>query len=223
MKRLIAILALCAVVAPAAAQNTDCTLIMPAHPLTAAGLATPYQLTATDPAKGPCNQANTAQSAFVQAAVIDRATGQISVYSPLVIDAGTQPAAPPVVPVLPAVVVAVVLLLEEPGRRPLDQRAVCAATLSGLRMAAAGALEPADQHVVGGVQEEDADPVAPGDETVDGGEHVVQVASAPAHHERDPFHLGAGPVDQLRHLGDQGGRHVVDDEPSQVLEGGGRR
>jgi hypothetical protein len=31
---------------------------------------------------------------------------------------------------------AVVLLLEEPGRRPLDQRAVCAATLSGLRMAA---------------------------------------------------------------------------------------
>lgn len=32
---------------------------------------------------------------------------------------------------------AVVLLLEEPGRRPLDQRAVCAATLSGLRMAAA--------------------------------------------------------------------------------------
>ena len=31
---------------------------------------------------------------------------------------------------------AVVLLLEEPGR-PLDQRAVCAATLSGLRMAAA--------------------------------------------------------------------------------------
>ena len=32
---------------------------------------------------------------------------------------------------------AVVLLLEEPGRRPLDRRAVCAATLSGLRMAAA--------------------------------------------------------------------------------------
>jgi hypothetical protein len=31
---------------------------------------------------------------------------------------------------------AVVLLLEEPGR-PLDRRAVCAATLSGLRMAAA--------------------------------------------------------------------------------------
>ena len=32
---------------------------------------------------------------------------------------------------------AVVLLLEEPGRRPLDQRAVCTATLSGLRLAAA--------------------------------------------------------------------------------------
>jgi DNA-binding CsgD family transcriptional regulator len=32
---------------------------------------------------------------------------------------------------------AVALLLEEPGRRPLDRRAVCAATLSGLRMVAA--------------------------------------------------------------------------------------
>lgn len=86
----------------APALNTNCTLIVPANPLTAQGLATPYQLTATDPADGPCNEANANQTAFVQGAVIDPATGQISVYNPLVIDAGTAPAIAPVVPSLPA-------------------------------------------------------------------------------------------------------------------------
>jgi hypothetical protein len=81
--------------------NMDCTLIIPRAPLTPAGLATPYQLTATDPANGPCNESNTAQSTFVSAAIFDPATGNISIYSPLVIDKGTTPAAPPVVPVLP--------------------------------------------------------------------------------------------------------------------------
>ena len=84
------------------APNADCTLIVPANPLSATGLATPYQLVATDPAGGPCNETNTAQAAFVQAAIFDPATGQIAVYHPLVIDAGTQPAVAPVVPVLPA-------------------------------------------------------------------------------------------------------------------------
>jgi hypothetical protein len=86
----------------AATVNMNCTLIVPANPLTAAGLGTPYQLTATNPADGPCNEANANQSAFVQAAVIDPATGQISVYNPLVIDQGTTPAVAPVVPALPA-------------------------------------------------------------------------------------------------------------------------
>lgn len=85
----------------AEALNGDCTLIVPANPLTAQGLATPYQLVATDPDNGPCNEANAGQAAFVQAAVIDPASGQISVYDPLVIDQGTQPAMPPVVPNLP--------------------------------------------------------------------------------------------------------------------------
>ena len=85
-----------------AAVNPNCTLIVPANPLTAQGLATAYQLTATNPADGPCNEANAGQTAFVQGAVIDPATGQISVYNPLVVDAGTQPAATPVVPALPA-------------------------------------------------------------------------------------------------------------------------
>ena len=86
----------------AAVPNTNCTLIVPANPLTAQGLATPYQLTATDPAAGPCNEANANQTAFVQGAVLDPATGQISVYNPLVIDAGTQAAVTPTVPTLPA-------------------------------------------------------------------------------------------------------------------------
>jgi hypothetical protein len=85
----------------AANINGDCTLIVPANPLTAQGLATPYQLVATNPANGPCHEANKAQAAFVQGAVIDPATGAISIYNPLVIDQGTQPAAQPIVPALP--------------------------------------------------------------------------------------------------------------------------
>ena len=84
-----------------AAVNGDCTLIVPAQPLTAQGLATPYQLVATNPNNGPCNEANAAQSAFVQAAIIDPNTGKIAVYDPLVDDQGTQPAIAPVVPKLP--------------------------------------------------------------------------------------------------------------------------
>jgi hypothetical protein len=84
------------------AVDMNCTLIVPANPLSAQGLATPYQLTATDPAAGPCNEANSNQTAFVQGAVLNPATGQISVYDPLVVDAGTQPAVAPVVPTLPA-------------------------------------------------------------------------------------------------------------------------
>ena len=91
-----------AAAAAAAAPNPDCTLIVPQNPLTAKGLSTPFQLTATDPNGGPCNEANTAQSAFVEAAVFDPATSQISIYHPLVIDQGTKPAAAPVVPTLPA-------------------------------------------------------------------------------------------------------------------------
>ena len=75
---------------------------MPANPLTAQGLATPYQLTATDPAAGPCDEANNSQTAFVQGAVLDPATGQISIYDPVVVDAGAQPEVAPVVPNLPA-------------------------------------------------------------------------------------------------------------------------
>ncbi|MFI9363384.1 hypothetical protein ACIG5E_20350 [Kitasatospora sp. NPDC053057] len=82
--------------------NPNCTIKVPANPLTAQGLATPYTLEAADPAQGACHESNGNQSAFVQATVLDPATGAVSVYSPLVIDQGTVPAVAPVVPVLPA-------------------------------------------------------------------------------------------------------------------------
>jgi len=76
-------------------QMVNCTLTVPANPLTAQGLATPYQL------GGGCDEANKMQAAFVQGAVIDPA-GNISIYNPLVVNQGQQPAVAPVVPTIPA-------------------------------------------------------------------------------------------------------------------------
>jgi hypothetical protein len=85
----------------ATAQNANCALVVPPNPLSAEGLATPYYLTALDPADGPCNQANPDQTTFVQGAIIDLDTGRGFVYNPLVIDLGTRPLIAPVVPRLP--------------------------------------------------------------------------------------------------------------------------
>ena len=94
-----------ATAAPAAA-SVSCVLIVPANPLTAPGLATPFQLTGPDgmsPQASGCTMANFANlGAFVQATIFDPATGALSTYEPLVITQGTQPAAAPVVPTLPA-------------------------------------------------------------------------------------------------------------------------
>ncbi|MDB6103743.1 MAG: hypothetical protein JWO52_3742 [Gammaproteobacteria bacterium] len=86
---------------PPAVPNPNCTLIVPKNALTAAGLATPFQLTATDPGQGACNESNSAQAAFVQGAIFDPATGAISIYNPVVVDKGDNPLVPPVVPTLP--------------------------------------------------------------------------------------------------------------------------
>ena len=92
--------------AAAAAANVSCDIVVPANPLTAQGLATPYQLTGPNgmtPAASGCTMANFANlGAFVQATILDPATGALSVYEPLVVTKGTQPAAAPVVPTLPA-------------------------------------------------------------------------------------------------------------------------
>jgi hypothetical protein len=89
-------------VAAAAVPNPDCTLVVPPNPLSAAGLATPYQLSAADAAGGQCREADAATATFVQATIVDPATGRLSVYNPLVLDAGTRPAIAPVVPKLAA-------------------------------------------------------------------------------------------------------------------------
>ena len=92
--------------AAAAAANVSCNIIVPANPLTAQGLSTPYQLTGPNgmsPAASGCTMANFANlGAFVQATILDPATGALSVYEPLVITQDTLPALPPVVPTLPA-------------------------------------------------------------------------------------------------------------------------
>jgi hypothetical protein len=75
-----------------------CQLQVPAHKLTAKGLASVYVLS------GPgCSESNPNTAAFVEATIIDPATGQLYVYHPLVVDAAHMlPAAPPVLPKLPA-------------------------------------------------------------------------------------------------------------------------
>jgi len=86
--------------------NVNCDIIVPANPLSAQGLATPYQLTGTDgmtPIQSGCQMSNAANlGAFVQATILNPATGQLSVYDPLVITQGTTPAVAPTVPTLPA-------------------------------------------------------------------------------------------------------------------------
>jgi hypothetical protein len=90
----------------AAATNVNCNIIVPADPLSAQGLATPYQLTGPNgmtPVQSGCNMANAANlGAFVQATILNLQTGQLSVYDPLVITQGTTPAVTPTVPTLPA-------------------------------------------------------------------------------------------------------------------------
>jgi hypothetical protein len=100
-----------ALTAPAAGvdSNTTCDIIVPANPLSAQGLATPYQLTGPNgmtPAQSGCEMSNGAKlGAFVQATILDPATGALSVYEPLVITQGTKPDTPGMKldpPVIPA-------------------------------------------------------------------------------------------------------------------------
>ena len=87
------------------AVEDTCDIIVPAHPLTAKGLATPFQLTGAaggSPAATGCQMVNSLNlGAFVQATILDPRTGKLYVYNPLVITAGTTPAVKPVVPKLP--------------------------------------------------------------------------------------------------------------------------
>ena len=77
-----------------AAASMNCTLTVPANPLSAQGLATPWQL------GDGCSMANAAtEGAFVEATIL-APNGQVQVYNPLVITAGTTAAATPVAPAI---------------------------------------------------------------------------------------------------------------------------
>ena len=79
-----------------ALASMNCTLAVPANPLTAQGLATPWQL------GDGCTWANGGtEGAFVEATILSPA-GQLQVYDPLVITQGTQPAVAPTPPTIAA-------------------------------------------------------------------------------------------------------------------------
>jgi len=75
-----------------AAASMNCTLTVPNNPLSARGLATPWQL------GDGCTMADAAnEGAFVEATIL-APDGSVQIYDPLVITAGTTPAAAPVAP-----------------------------------------------------------------------------------------------------------------------------
>jgi hypothetical protein len=77
-----------------AAASMNCTLTVPNNPLSARGLATPWQL------GDGCTMANAANvGAFVEATILSP-NGSLQVYNPLVITAGTTPAVAPVAPTI---------------------------------------------------------------------------------------------------------------------------
>jgi hypothetical protein len=77
-----------------AAASLNCTLTVPNNPLSARGLATPWQL------GDGCTMTNAAnEGAFVEATILSPG-GQLQVYNPLVITAGTTPAATPARPTI---------------------------------------------------------------------------------------------------------------------------
>src|ERR1700761_1443439 len=79
-----------------AAASMNCTLAVPANPLSATGLATPWQL------GDGCSMANAGtEGAFVEATIL-APNGSLQVYSPLVVTAGTQPAVQPTAPTIAA-------------------------------------------------------------------------------------------------------------------------
>jgi hypothetical protein len=78
-----------------AADSTNCTVSVPAHPLTAQGMATPWEL------GDGCTWANgDSEGVFIDATILSP-NGQLQVYNPLVIDQGTQPEVAPVAPTIP--------------------------------------------------------------------------------------------------------------------------
>ncbi len=77
-----------------AANSLNCTLIVPANPLSARGLAAPWQLS------DGCSEANPNEEAFVESTIL-APNGKLTVYDPLVITQGTTAAVTPKAPAVP--------------------------------------------------------------------------------------------------------------------------
>jgi hypothetical protein len=79
-----------------AANSTNCTVSVPANPLSAQGLATPWEL------GDGCTWANGGtEGVFIDATIL-APNGQLQIYNPLVIDQGTKPAVAPTPPTIAA-------------------------------------------------------------------------------------------------------------------------
>jgi hypothetical protein len=98
--RMLVIVALA--ILPALVIGQNCQLVVPPQPLTANGLATPYLLQYNATSIGNCLANNVNFMAFVHGVILDTKTGDMSVYNPLVINAGGTAAIQPIAPTLPA-------------------------------------------------------------------------------------------------------------------------
>ena len=85
---------LLSILIPVAFSQT-CVINIAQNALSSNGLATPYTVTG-------CDQADVAVTSFIQGAVFDPAKKKISIYNPLLINAGTKPTFPPTPVNLPA-------------------------------------------------------------------------------------------------------------------------
>jgi hypothetical protein len=77
-----------------AADSTNCTVAVPANPLTAQGLATPWVL-----GDGCTWKNGGSEGVFIDATILSP-DGKLQVYNPLVIDQGTTPAVAPTPPTI---------------------------------------------------------------------------------------------------------------------------
>jgi hypothetical protein len=126
-----------------AATSGNCTLVVPPSPLTAAGLAIPYQL-----ADG-CSMTNSAEQAFVEATILSP-NGQVTIYDPLVITQGTTAAAKPAAPVISKGSVVIIDFGSNGTNLVL--------TGAGTRAKASGCVDADGQSVIGQVAACDAVP-----------------------------------------------------------------
>jgi len=71
--------------------SRECSLIVPNLPLTSIGLSTPFIYK-------NCDQTNNSQASFIEAVILNKNNGSLRIYSPLIVNANTQPLLPIAIP-----------------------------------------------------------------------------------------------------------------------------